>query len=56
MTWLKRDAHYIDSGCGKYRINKALVGGEAVYQAVRLPSEILLGRGTLAECKRACES
>jgi hypothetical protein len=57
MKWLKRDAWHIDSDCGRYRVNKALVSGEAVYQAVRLgnPPVIVLGRGSLAEAKQACE-
>ena len=59
MNWIKPPANepqtYITSECGRFRINGA--GKPPVYQAVRLlppPKVILLGRGTLAECKRAC--
>lgn len=56
MNWIKRGPQYIESECGRFIVNKA--GNPPVYQAVRLippPSVILLGRGTLAECKQACE-
>lgn len=46
------------SDCNRFRINKAFINGEAVYQAARVipqSSVIVLGRGTLDECKQACE-
>lgn len=57
MNWKKETQWNLISDCGRYRINKAIVRGEPVYQAVRVipsPSVIVLGRGTLDECKRAC--
>lgn len=58
MNWEKKSAMYIDSDCKRFRICKAFVNGEPVYQAARVipgPPPIVLGRGTLAECKQACQ-
>lgn len=61
MNWTKpKDSfgRYIASEDGAFYVNKAHVFGEPVYQAVRVippPARIVLGRGTLAEAKQACE-
>jgi hypothetical protein len=59
MKWIKpkSDSRYIDSECGRFRINKA--GNPPVYQPVRLipPPSVILGFGplTLQQAKQKCE-
>lgn len=58
MKWERKSSMYIESDCYRFRINKAFINGEPVYQSARVipqPSVIVLGRGTLEECKQACE-
>lgn len=58
MNWRKETTMNLISDCNRFRINKAFIGGVPIYQAARVipqPSVIVLGRGTLDECKQACE-
>ncbi len=58
VNWRKETPMNLISDCNRFRINKAFVGGVPVYQAARVipgPPSIVLGRGTLDECKQACE-
>ena len=59
LTWARGGHTHSVSSDEKYIINGARVGGVLVYQAVRVvpkPSRIVLGHGTLDECKAAVEA
>ena len=59
LTWARGGRTHAVSSDGRYFINAAHVCGELVYQAVcvaKKPSRIVLGRGSLDECKAAVEA
>jgi hypothetical protein len=54
MNWLKRDPYYIDSACGRFRINEAQVFGKPVYMLVERGE--IAAVGSLADCKATAEA